>query len=650
MIKRMYDFRGGYATDLAPEIMPDNMLLEGQNLYWKGKLRSRPGWTNLSTDATLNGGTVRGFCRAYINSTWMNIVALDNGSNVQFYRGDTGSYTVIQDEDSQTYSLTADAQVEMRAIPGQGKVIAVNGTDQPVVIYYNAAYIAKNLEQYDERSRGNDEWYAGLWDDSETPPLVDDTTDAQSTTADDFQICTATNNDGFYVAGVTTFNKVVIKNCPQLGGSPVAQYSYYAGNNTWTNFTPTTTPNWTAAEGDKTLEFNLPFDTDGSLLWETYGDLTDQSDPTGVAGGALNRYIIRVRFTTAPSGAASADYLEVSNTQYLRQLFLNEKPSLIEIHKDRVFLASGNAFRFSPPNAITGWYSRDIEYCDEGGRKIVSMVSAGDYLAVFKEAAIYGYFGTTTNNFNLRKVDAEGCTSARGAAYAGGVILYTAEDGIRVLSNGTSVMVSRHIQSDYDGWTTSDAAVVNWNGSFLISFPTNGIILWADPETVREDDSDAGEGRLSFWEWTGAYVDCWDLANGASDNGYIIGWDSNDGRFCRNTTNGYDVAYDTTQTAITQTFQTKHDSFGAPSTRKVAKRQKVEISKSGDWTLTIYADNGQRNAGRTLESGSGTGHFIAMYPIPYTIDGYNMSVKLVNATTNSVEIYGVTTEVDGRTF
>lgn len=650
MIVETYDFRGGYASDLAPQVMPENMVLEGQNLYWKGKLKGRPGWDNLSTDATLNGATIQGFCRAYINSSWMNIVAVDNGSNVQFYRGDTGSYTVIQDEDSQTYSWTTATQVELRAVPGQGKVIAVNGTDKPCIIYYDSAYIAKDLEAYDVRTRGDDEWYAGLWDNSETPPFVDDTSDAQSTTADDFQIATTTANDGFYIAGVTVFNKVVIKNCPQLGGSPVAEYTYYAGNNTWTAVSPTTTPNWTAAEGDKTLEFDLPFGTDGTLLWDTYGDLDSQSDPSGVSGGALNRYIFRIRFTTAPSGAASADYLQVSNTQYLSQLFLNEKPALVEIHKDRVFLSSGNAFRFSPPNAVTGWYSQDIEYCDEGGEKIRCLVSARDYLAIFKDAAVYRYHGTTTNNFTLRKSFGPGCTSPRGAAFLGNVVIYTAKDGIRVLAADNSVCVSRHIQTDYDGWTTTDTAVVSWDGNAVISFPTDGIILWADPDTIREDNSDAGEGRLSFWEWTGASVDCWDYASGSGDNGNLLGWDSSDGRILKDSSNGYDVAYDTTETNVTNTLQLRYDSHGAPGTRKMFKRQKVDISKSGEWTVTLYADEGQRTASRTIQSGTGTGHFVKMYPIPYTLDGRNLSVKLVNATSNAVEMYGVSTESERRVF
>lgn len=647
MIKDLYDFRGGYSSNLPPELMPENMLSEGTNLYWKGKLQGRPGWTNLSTDATINGGTVRGFCRAYINDSWVNVVALDDGSNVNFYYGDTGSYTAIDN----TYDWTTGTQVEMRYMASQRVVIAVNGADKPAIIYYDSAWTIENLETYDAIERGDDEWYAGLWDNSEAIPFVDDTEHAQDTVVDNFQIAVGgSNNDGFYVSGVTVFNKVEIKNCPAFDGSPVAEYAYYAGDNTWTTFTPTTAPSWAATEGDKTLEFDLPFDTDGTLLWKTYGDLSDQQDPAGAAGGALNRYIIRVRFTTAPTSNQSADRLELSMTQYLSLILLNDKPHLVEIHKDRVFLATGNAFRFSPPNQVKGWSSRDIEYCDEGGRKIIAMVSADDYLAVFKEAAVYRYYGTTTRNFVLRKSNSEGAVSARGAALIGSAVAYVAEDGIRALVGENSVLVSRHIQSDFDSWTHANAAIVNWDGNALISFPSNDVMLWVDPDTLREDTSDAGEGRVSFWKWSGPAVTCWAYANGAGDNGYIIGFDLDGKRFIRNTTNGYDVAFDATETAITNTFQTKYESYGAPGVRKVHKRVKVETNESGDWTFTAQANNGDNSASKTISTGTGTGHHIEMVALPYSVDGYNFSVKMVNATTNAVEIYGITVEAAGRTF
>lgn len=639
MSRKVYDFRGGYATDLAPELMDDNMLLEAQNIYYKGGLKKRPGWTNLSTDATVNGATVRGFTRAYINGGWYNVVALDDGSDVNFYYGNTGSYTAIDN----SFDWTTGTQVEMRFFIDA--VIAVNGTDKPAIINYDSGWQVQNLETYDTRTRANDEWYAGQWDDSETPAFVDDTSDAQSPTADDFSVATATNNDGFYVAGVTVFNKIIIKNCPDLGTSVTAEYAYYAGGGTWTTFTPGTVPNWVSADADKTIEFDLPLDTDGTLLWEKYGDLTTQTDPTGVPGGTLNRYVFRVRFTTADT-AGSADGLEVYHTQYLTQIFLNDKPSNIEIHQNRVFLSTGNAFRYSPPNSAKGWYSDEIEYCIKCGKQIKSMVSVSGYLAILKEGGIYRYEGTTTDNFVLRYTECIGGISPRGAATIAGGLIYVAKDGIRAYNGTRSVILSRHIQSDIDSYTLTNSCIVDFDGAAVVSFPTNSKILWFDPDTLRQDDM--GDGRVSFYEWTGVAVTQFIYATGAGDNGYLIGSESD--RFIRNTTNGYDVAFNTTQTAITTTLQTKHMSIGEPAMRKRSRRVKVELSKSGNYTLTMYANEGQVSASDTIASGSGSGHYIADETLPYTMDGYNVGFKLVNGTTNTVEIYGFAFDVSGRTF
>lgn len=642
MTERRNDFRGGYATELAPEQMDENMVLLGRNLYYKGSLKKRPGWTNLSTDATIHGYTVRGFVRAYINSGWYNVVAVDDATYVNFYYGNAGAYTAI----TATYNWTKDKNVEM--VFFNDCVIAVNGTDDPAIIYYDSAWIAEDLQAYDARERGDDEWYAGQWDDSGATPdlqFIDDTDDAQSSTADDFSIATVTNDDGFYVAGVTVFNKIVITNCPDLG-AVTATYKYYAGSGVWTAVSMVTTPDWNAAEGDKTIEFDVPLASDGSLAWEKYGDVDTQKDPTDVPGGTLNRYIFRVQFTTAVD-AGSADTLAVSHTQYLKQIFLDDKPTAVTVHKDRVFLFTTNAFRFSPPNQVTEWNSRDIEYVDEGGEKVVCAVSADEYLAIFKEAGLYRYIGTTTANFVLRFTPMPGAVSPRGAANVSGALFYVAEDGIRLYVNGKSVVLTRHLQGVFDAFTKTDAVLVDWAGSLVVSFPTDTKIFWADPDTIRQDDM--GDGRLSFWDWIGLAADGFVYASGSGDNGYLIGYDSVNSRFTRETTNGYDIAFDTTETAITTTLQTKYDSFASPGTRKTYKRQKIETSKSGAWTLTFYANDGSLSKAATIASGSGTGHNVKEAS-PLRLDGYNLSTKLVNATNNAVAVYGFSTEFERRAF
>lgn len=649
MISRQFDFRGGYQSNLPPELTPPNVLKTGENVYWYGKIKKRPGWDNLSTSYQPTD-PVGMSPRVKLNGTWYTIVADDDDSDVKFYYGSAGSYTVITEPDTTAYSWTTGYNVEMREFGN--KIIAVNGQDKPAVIYYDGSKISiKDLEEYDERTRGDDEWYAGQWDDGASPEFVDATSEAQSSTADDWDIAIGgSDDDGFYVAGVSPFTKIVLTGVSQFDGSPVAEYAYYAGSGTWTTLTPTSAPTWTATAGDRTIEFDLPFDTDGTLLWEAYGDVSTQVDPTGVAGGALNRYIFRVRFTTAPTSDQSADYATVSHTQYLSQIFLNEKPQAIAVHKDRLFLAAGNAFRYSPPNQITGWNSRDIEYCDDGGEEIRCLVSANAYLAVLKDAYVYRYFGTTTQNFVLRSYPQEGVTSKRGAAYVGNVVVYTADDGIRVLAGEQSVLVSRHIQSDYDGYTKSNAVVRNYNGDAVISFPTSDVILWSDTDTVQEDQLNAGEGRLAFWKWTGQNAEEIWYSEGASDTEQLILLDADNLRLVKSSSNAFDTAYNETTSNFACTVETSFRSDASPNQKKKYRRVKLDLSKSGDWAFTITGDNGDVTATATISSGTGTSHYYADISIPYTLDGQNISYKLVNTTANTVEVFGFSTEFERRAF
>lgn len=639
MIAKLYDFAGGYSTDTPNELMEINELITGENLMYKGKMKSRPGWTNLSTDATINGGTIRGFCRAYINSTWYNVVALDDGSDVKFYYGDDGAYTVIQDADSVDYTISTGYSVEM--VYFDNAVVAVNGQDNPVHISYSSGWLAQDLETYDTRERGDLDWYAGSFI---STTYTDDTDDAQSDDEDDFPFLPTSTTSGFYVAGVVTFNKLALTSITAVGGSPSVTYKYYSGDGNWTALTLTDTPTWTSA-GNKTIEWNIPLDADGNLDWVPYGDKPDtQIDPSGVSGGMLNRYIVKVEFS-AHTGAGTLSKIAVSHTQYLTQLFAGEYPQNLAVHQDRLFLSVGQVFRFSPQNSLQDWRSVDIEYCNEGGRQIRCMVSAANYLAVFLEKAVYFYYVTTTANRTLRKAFDVGSSGNRSAGMVGGTLVTVTDSGIYAVSESGVGRVSKHISEDLSGWTMSSAVVREWNGDLLISFPDDSIILFSDPDSLRMLTD--GEGRLSFWKWTGLAADMFIEETGAGDDGYLV--ISNGDRFVRNTSNGYDVAFDTTQTNFTTRLKTKYLSFGGPNRKKRYRRLKLDISGSGDYTLRLVSDNGNVTESETISSGSDT-HYYGEVSVPWELDGYTFAIDLANSTANDVTIYGFSLDVEGRVF
>ena len=395
-------FAGGYSDLLPPSEIPSHVLADAENIYWEAGIRKRGGISDYGTvDASpLDDGnctTIRGQVRAYLNSTWYTIIAEDDGSDVGFwYSADATSWTELAAE-----TFTTGNDVEFAVL--DNKVVAINGTDKPLIIYYDSAFYIKDLEAYDERNRNNDDFYAGQYDASGDPYYIDDTTDAQDVGADDFQLASTTNDDGFYIAGDLTFNKVVMTNCHDFGSGGTinagATYQYYKddgdGTYSWGTLSLVTTPDWEAAEDDKTLEFNYPTD------WTTM----DETDPDGYStlDTMIGRFVILITFSTAPASAMSCDKLTLSHTQYLTQITGGDAVTAIAVHNSTMYLGNGKAVNYSPYNALTGWNEYDVEYLQEGGEKIYAMTSYKGYLACFKKQAIYGIYGTSLDQRIVRQ-------------------------------------------------------------------------------------------------------------------------------------------------------------------------------------------------------------------------------------------------------
>ena len=182
-VANLTDFSEGYATDLPPEKMSNKMLLVAENCWWVEKLKSRGGKNEYATFTDTNVGGIE---RVYINDAWNTILAVNTNAITHFYYGSSNAYTEID----ASYIWTSAADVDM--VVHRDKVIAVNGANLPAIIYYDSGWYIDDLEQYDVRTRGDDDWNAGQYDTSASA-YVDDTTDAQDTgSSNDFGL--ALNN------------------------------------------------------------------------------------------------------------------------------------------------------------------------------------------------------------------------------------------------------------------------------------------------------------------------------------------------------------------------------------------------------------------------------------------------------------------------
>lgn len=647
MIKDLIDFRGGYATDLAAELMADNECLKAENCQWRGKIKKRAGYIQYSTTDLSGFVSMRGYIRAYINGAWTHIVALDDDSNVNFYQG-TGTTVAAIDN---TFDWTKGKDVEFAEL--NGYIVAVNGTDKPAVIYYSGGWVAANLETLDERTWDDANYWAGQWDDSGTgaTQFIDDTTDAQDAGVDDFQLGSATNNDGFYISCDFPFTKVVFTEAQQAAGAPVAEYKYWNGT-AWTSITPTTAPTWTDAEADKTLEIDIPQETDGTLAWDPYGELT--------TAGLANKYILRCRFTTAATGAFSCDDTTVSHAQYLTQIMEGEIANAVVTHGSRIHLAANNIVNISPLNAVKGWRENEVEYFKEGGNEIMAMVSYQDALMVVKENTLYRLTGNSYQNWVRSEPLANvGTCSPRSVAVVGDVVVFVGLDGIYIWNGTDAVKVSGHIQTDFDALSKTVACSVFYKHEGWISFPSESTTFTFDPDTYRTSavGDDIGEGKVSFFKFTSHQVASYQYCQGADDTGYLLGIgidDDSDPCLVRCDTGTQDNLG--TAANITMKVQTKYLSFMGFQLRKLIKRIKIKLDKAtaragDDHTFIMYADDGTQSKSITIETTVGaSGYYEEDITPPYTMDGKNLSLYLEHSGSTSAGLVGYAIDVEKRSF
>jgi len=640
-VKTLDDFSGGYATDLTPERMDSNMLLTAENVYWREGIVNRTGketWSTMTTDAT----ACRGMERCYLNSAWISIEAVDNGSNVRFLACSSASPTTIS-----TGELFQTAYDVSLAQLGD-YVVAVNGYNRPKVIYYStgsAAYAISDLDVYDIRTVSSWDYYGGYRYTTGTTQYVDYSSEAYNTSAGDFPLAATTyTSDGCYITADYPFSRIVFTSCQALTtATPSLSYLTASG---WTTITTAsgyveTTAYTTMFQsvGDKTL------DLDYIPLWtSTHGS---------TVAVLANKYALRMTFPTyAPSTVAYCQKISVYDRHYLTRVLGDDRPSKVTVHNNRVWLAAGNNVNWSPYNKVTGWDVLNQEYFTEGGKEILAMVTHVDYLLIFKESALWGFLTASYDNLTKTKLSNVGTISGRSIAIVNQLCFFMANDGIRMWTGENNVLVSKHIKSDIDSWTRTNTCAAAYKGYYWLAFPTNGVILIADPDTYRTDD--LGDGRLSWYKFTTPRVDQFNYHEGAGDNKYLLGITNTTNPLISRLDNGN--PFDDTSTTFTKTIKTKYLSFSniynESGSTKIIKRFKPEVLGAGDYTFTMSVDHGgtvTTDIAVTLAS-TGSNVWSTFVSVPYQMDGTNIAVQISNATTNAIGIYSISADIDRRRY
>jgi hypothetical protein len=366
-----------------------------------------------------------------------------------------------------------------------------------------------------------------------------------------------------------------------------------------------------------------------------------------------NRYVMRMYFTTNPSATTVCDYLAVGHTQYLTQIFDDERPSSVRVHKNHYFLGFENTINHSPYHQATSWRAGDVYYFEEGGRNIKAMESHGEYLAVLKDGGIHGIFGNSFANFYQKYLVKGGTVSGRSVVARGQDLFMADLDGIYRWNGSERLKLSKHIQTDYDSYVTSNVAAVDYKGTIYMSFPSNSTTLIFDPDTFRTDEF--GDGRVSFYKFDNYRADIFCYEGGAGDNGYLIAPANFSTPMLQRCDNG---AYDniSANTAINMIMKTPYYPAGNFEAIKHYGRVKPKLGEVASTTqaayvFTIYGQDGTSSAVTTFTVANGSGWWSTDVSVPYTLDGKGIGFQIQhNDGIGAAKVAGIALEYEPRRF
>jgi hypothetical protein len=649
------DFRGGFFSDVPPDLMKDNELLQADNCYWRDGLKKRSGQASFTSYTSSN---IRGGIRTKIATIWYTILGIEaTGGSVELRIGTDNASTTLTRYDNRLATLTytgtllQNGQNVQFAVLDE-RVVAVNGYDKPRVIWASASnFLVDTLESYDNRLMDNDDWNAGQYYPSLTATsYFTDTADAQSSASADFTLASTTYTTGFWVGCAHTFNKVTLYDVQAASATTTFDYTYYGrassgGATGWVSFTPVNTPTWTAV-GNKEIELNFPIDSN------TQEPLMDKTPSLNSSIGAV--YSIRCTALATQNAGFACAYAKAEHSQYLTQLLLNDRPDTVATHKSHLMMGSGNWMRVSPYGTLKGWREQDKEYFSEGGL-IQAMVPHIDYLAIVLDNAIYGLYGNSWSDWSTKLlIGTKGTISKRSVCVVNEELYFVARDGIYGWNGSRLLKLSKHIKSFLETLTVTDSAAANIRGEYWVSFPTNGYTLVFDPDTLRLDD--VGDGRMSFYRFPDYPVDQFLPYFGAGDTGVL--------RAYRNLgipktltleSGNYDTFSSTIPIALT--FRTKDMAFGNSQQNKIFRRLKMQINQASDtagatYTMIHYANNqgGQSSYSVNFAVATGSGVDTVFQGIPPGIDGFTYGVYINHNTAYDAKFLGYSVEVEKRKY
>lgn len=288
------------------------------------------------------------------------------------------------------------------------------------------------------------------------------------------------------------------------------------------------------------------------------------------------------------------------NTSTAPSSLVRPAPKDIENHINRIWTIEGNSLKFSVlDTSVDEENFNDFDTASNAGEIIVpssrgdsctGIYSFNGVLYVFQKRSIWGLYGNSPANFELRNISNEvGMTDKRTLREWEGILIFLSEKGVIFFDGSNYKNVTDGVVGTLiDSWAnkTSPAACL-WGNKYVISYTPSGSTYNSEALVIDLMRFDPNTGKNLFSKLTSVYAGFWSEWGGGTDTGQIYFISSNQGSIYRWDIGGNDDGYE-----IHTIWDTPSLGFGANVNDKSMKRVYLQQVATGDHNMdvTMFAD------------------------------------------------------------
>lgn len=290
-------------------------------------------------------------------------------------------------------------------------------------------------------------------------------------------------------------------------------------------------------------------------------------------------------YTISPWGEVQGDINSATAVSSL----VRPTGAYIANHANRIWNLDGNNLYFSAlDTSIDGEHFNDFDTSNNAGQIIIpsgdgdsgtGLYTLNNVLYIFQRGAIWGLYGNSPNNFELRNVTNEvGMIEKQTLVEWNDVLLFLSDNGV-IMFDGSNVrnITDGIINNSIDDWAnlTSPAAVL-WDNRYLLSYTPNGGSY--NKEAVYFDLTRGIWGKLDR-----IYAGVWASWRGGTDSGQVYFGSSNQGSIYQLDVGGNDDGYE-----ILTRYDTPSLGWKSPTNDKTLKKFYLQQLSKGDYNMTVY--------------------------------------------------------------